>query len=192
MQAHEIAVVEALSYPPLDFNHGDALMKHRLYGLVVLGATICSSAAIAEMVEAHRTFLPQDIKWSQTTGGLPRGAETAILYGNPESEGMFAVRIKMPRGYAIPPHTHPRSEVVTIISGKLKLGLGKSADRASVEALPAGSLSVMPPGVIHYGFTDEESIIQVNGSGPWTIEYVNPKDDPRLQIAPGSPISGGR
>jgi hypothetical protein len=50
----------------------------------------------------------------------------------------------------------------------------------------------MPPTVIQYGFIDVESIIQVNVSGPWTIDYVNQKGDPRLEIAPGLPASEGR
>jgi quercetin dioxygenase-like cupin family protein len=167
-------------------------MKHMLCGLSALATVCCATAAVAEMIETHKVFPPQDIKWSPASPALPRGAETSILYGNPDAEGMFALRIKMPRGFSIPPHTHLRPEVITVISGKLSLGLGEAADRASVESLPVGSLSIMPPRVVHYAFTDEDSIIQVNGSGPWAIDYVNPKDDLRLQIAPGLPASEGR
>jgi hypothetical protein len=28
-------------------------------------------------------------------------------------------------------------------------------------------------------FTDEETVVQINSTGPWGINYVNPKDDPR-------------
>jgi hypothetical protein len=30
----------------------------------------------------------------------------------------------------------------------------------------------------HYAFTDEETVVQINSTGPWGINYVNPKDDP--------------
>jgi hypothetical protein len=68
-----------------------------------------------------------------------------VLYGDPAQEGMFALRIKAPKGYAIPPHTHPKPEVITVISGKFGLGMGQKADRAGTESLPAGSFSSMPP-----------------------------------------------
>jgi hypothetical protein len=37
----------------------------------------------------------------------------------------------------------------------------------------------MPIKHVHYAFTKEEAIIQLHGMGPWGINYVNPKDDPR-------------
>ena len=47
----------------------------------------------------------------------------------------------------------------------------------------------MPKGVVHYVFVDEDSVIQINAMGPWDIDYVNPKDDPRLNVAPEAPKS---
>jgi hypothetical protein len=38
---------------------------------------------------------------------------------------------------------------------------------------------VMPPGMKHYAWTPAEAIIQVQGMGPFVINYVNPTDDPR-------------
>jgi hypothetical protein len=29
--------------------------------------------------------------------------------------------------------------------------------------------------------TDQETVVQVHGVGPWAINYVNPADDPRKQ-----------
>lgn len=157
----------------------------RKFAILIAGACIAvGSAAMAEMIGTHKVFLPQDIKWGSTPPSLPAGAEAAALYGDPAKDGMFALRIKAPKGYRIPPHTHPNAEVITIISGKLSLGLGAAADRASVETLPAGGFSSMPPGVAHYAFFDEDSVLQINALGPWGIDYINPKDDPRLNIAP--------
>jgi hypothetical protein len=42
----------------------------------------------------------------------------------------------------------------------------------------------MPAGVVHYVFVDEESVIQINAIGPWDIDYVDPRSDPRLNVAP--------
>jgi hypothetical protein len=32
-----------------------------------------------------------------------------------------------------------------------------------------------------FGFTKEETVIQLNGVGPWGLHYLNPADDPRKQ-----------
>jgi glycyl-tRNA synthetase alpha subunit len=37
----------------------------------------------------------------------------------------------------------------------------------------------MQPMTRHFGFFNEETILQVHGVGPWAINYVNPADDPR-------------
>ena len=162
-------------------------MKARI-AIVVVGALACGVAR-GEAVEAHRVFLPQDIKWETAPSSLPGGAEMAVLYGDPTREGDFVVRIKAPKGYRVPPHTHPKAELVTIISGAFSFGRGQAADRASVEKLPAGSFLSMPAGVLHYVFVDEDSVLQINASGPWKIDYYDPKDDPRLNIAPaGAPV----
>lgn len=37
----------------------------------------------------------------------------------------------------------------------------------------------MAPGEPMFGYTEGETIIQLHGTGPWGIEYLNPEDDPR-------------
>ena len=135
-------------------------------------------------VDAHRAVLPGDIKWAAAPSSLPSGAEIAVLYGDPAKEGDFVIRLKAPKGYRVPPHTHPAAELVTIISGAFSFGRGQSADRASVEKIPAGGFISMPAGVLHYVFVDEDSVLQINAVGPFKIDYYDPKDDPRLNIAP--------
>ena len=60
-----------------------------------------------------------------------------------------------------------------------RLGMGESADRAKAQVLPAGSFFALSPGSAHYFFADEDTVIQLNSTGPWGIDYVNLKDDPR-------------
>ena len=153
--------------------------------ILMIGVIIaCGSAAVAETVGTHKVYLPRDIKWGPAPPSLPAGAEAAVLFGDPAKEGMFALRIKAPRDYRIPAHMHSKPEVLTVISGNLGLGMGPAADRAKVESLPAGSFASMPAGVVHYVFVDEESVIQINAIGPWDIDYVDPRSDPRLNVAP--------
>lgn len=122
---------------------------------------------------------PDQIKWGPAPDVLPKGAQIAVLYGDPRKEGLFAFRLKVPAGYKVPPHTHPTIESVTVISGTFKLGMGKTADPAKLQALPAGSYFAFPPGTAHFAGADEETVVQISTNGPWGIAYVNPKDDPR-------------
>lgn len=116
-------------------------MKRTLLAVIASSAIACAAGALADMTSTHKVFLPQDIKWEPAPPSLPAGAEAAVLYGDPTKEGMFALRIKAPKGYVIAPHTHPKPEVITIISGKFSLGLGPKVERAEVNPYrPAVSL----------------------------------------------------
>jgi len=130
-------------------------------------------------MEGHAVVASEEVEWTAGPASLAPGAEMAVLYGNPAEEGLFAMRLKLPAGYAIAPHTHPKPEIVTVISGTLLLGMGESADRAATQALPAGSFFAFEPGMAHYVFTDVETVVQLNSTGPWNITYVDPADDPR-------------
>ncbi|HVK90563.1 MAG TPA: cupin domain-containing protein [Mycoplana sp.] len=146
--------------------------------LAVSWIGFCGITSFASAEDAHTVVAPNDIKWAPAPKMLPAGAEAAILFGDPSKEGLFALRLKLPSGYAIPPHTHPAYEVVTVISGTSNLGMGEAADRGATKALPAGSFFALPPGMAHYVYFDEETVVQVTTNGPWGIKYVNPADDP--------------
>jgi quercetin dioxygenase-like cupin family protein len=122
---------------------------------------------------------PSDVKWGPGPKSLPPGAEAAVLDGNPMQKGAFAMRLKLPAGYTIKPHTHPRTERVTVISGKFQLGHGRTFDEAKLQDLEAGSFFSLPSGMEHFARAAEATVVQLNSDGPWEINYINPADDPR-------------
>jgi quercetin dioxygenase-like cupin family protein len=146
-------------------------------GAIVLSALLCATPTLA--ADEHKILTPKDVKWAPAPASVPKGAQAATIYGDPSKEGQFALRLKLPKGYHIPPHTHPKPEVVTVISGTLRLGEGATADQSKAKPLPAGSFFAMAPGMQHYVYADEETVLQLNSVGPWSLIYVNPKDDPR-------------
>lgn len=153
-------------------------LKSLVLSAVVAFAGV-GSVASAEMMDGHTIVAPQDIKWGPAPDALPAGAEAALLLGDPSKEGLFVLRLKLPKGYSIAPHTHPADEVVTVVSGTFQLGMGEIADRDDVHALAAGSFIALPPNSPHYVFFDEEAVVQISTVGPWGLTYVNPEDDPR-------------
>jgi hypothetical protein len=65
-----------------------------------------------------------------------------------------------------------------VISGTFNLGIGDTFDPAKATPLGAGSVAIMPPGTPMFAYTTEETIIQVHGTGPWGITYLNLADNP--------------
>ena len=138
-----------------------------------------ASTAPAGTMEGHTIVPPQEIKWGPAPTVLPPGAEAAVLFGDPSKDGLFVLRLKLPEGYRVPPHTHPVDEVITVISGTFSMGMGETADQGKAQPLPAGSFFALPPGTAHYVFIDEETVVQISTVGPWGLTYINPADDPR-------------
>ncbi len=126
-----------------------------------------------------QSFTPETVQWKDESI-LPKGAQSALVVGDPRKAGVFIVWLKFPPNYPIPPHTHPYAEVVTVLSGTLGNGMGKTFDTKNGEILKAGSSFVLPAGHTHYVWTtDEETIVELIATGPWDITYTNPNDDPR-------------
>jgi quercetin dioxygenase-like cupin family protein len=128
---------------------------------------------------AQAIHSPNQIKWQDGPASLPPGAKFAVLEGDPAQEGFFTMRISMPDGYKIPPHTHPKVEHVTVISGTFNFGMGDQFDRAATQEMPAGTFGFWPAGMKHFVWAKGETVVQLHGIGPWKIEYLNPADDPR-------------
>lgn len=126
-----------------------------------------------------RFYPPTTIEWKGGPAAIPAGAKMAVLEGDPTKEGSFVVRFQFPDGYHIPPHTHPKTERVTVVSGTLLLAMGENMDRSAAKTLTAGTYGFWPAGMKHTAWSQGETVIQLHGIGPWQINYVNPADDPR-------------
>jgi hypothetical protein len=152
----------------------------RLSAPAALLALVALSAWPAWAAEEHHTMVPvEDVTWSPGPPTLPPGAELAVLFGSPAEDGPFVIRLKFPADYDVPPHWHSKSEHVTVIAGEFGMGTGEVPDRAAAPLLAAGSFVGIPARMPHYAWTDQETVVQINGMGPFDITYVNPKDDPR-------------
>jgi quercetin dioxygenase-like cupin family protein len=160
-------------------------MKRNLIIATIIGVAVSSTWLFAQQAThetktTHASFYPPtEIQWKDGPPSLPPGAKMAVLEGDPGKEGMFVMRVRLPAGYHIPAHTHPKHERVTVIQGTFKLAMGDNPKLDEARTLPAGTYGVWPPGMVHAVWTDGETIVQFHGIGPWSIKYVNPSDDPR-------------
>jgi quercetin dioxygenase-like cupin family protein len=141
------------------------------------GVIAFSAGAAAAQVNSAQMD-PADLKWGPAPAILPKGAQMAVLSGDPGKPGIFVIRVKMPAGYRIAAHHHPTDEYVTVISGDFRLGMGDKLDPAKATALTAGGFAVAPKGMNHFAWSKTGAVIQVNMEGPFVLVYVNPADDP--------------
>ena len=146
---------------------------------VGIGAEEKEKAGAVSVADHHKVFDPASIEWGDPPPGFPAGAKFAVLSGDPGKKGVYTVRLQAPAGYKIQAHTHPTDELITVISGTLHLGMGDKLDENGGDSIAAGSFTAMPAGMKHYAYFTEDTVVQVSGSGPFKIIYVNPADDPR-------------
>ena len=149
--------------------------------LAVLSLALAAAFGTAQAADPHHTAVHADaVKWGAAPPSLPPGAQAAVLLGSPAKEGPFVLRLKFPAGYVIPPHRHSKDEFVTVISGRVLITSGEKIDR-SMKGLPQASFAHLPAGMPHYAWAQVESVVQINGTGPFDVTYLNPADDPRKQ-----------
>jgi quercetin dioxygenase-like cupin family protein len=134
------------------------------------------SAQVAASAPIHSAT---DIKWGPVPPVLPPGAELAVLQGNPFGDGVYTLRLKMPDGYAVPPHFHPTDEMVTVVSGNLLFADGDNIDPSKAATLSEGGFVNAPANMHHYVIARGPTVVQVHGMGPFAISYVHSTDDPR-------------
>jgi hypothetical protein len=127
----------------------------------------------------HVTFRPAEVKWQAGPPAFEKGAQMAVLEGDPTASGVVTLRLRVPDGFVIRPHWHPNVERVTVLQGTFLLGMGRTVNRDAAESLPAGTFTSMPKRMVHYAMAEGDTIIQLTTVGPWEITYVNPEDDPR-------------
>jgi hypothetical protein len=146
--------------------------------LVVLALSLAVSFA-AQPMHAQNAFTPDQIKFGPAPPFLPPGAQLAVLEGDPmASSGDYTIRLKLPDGYKVAPHTHPYRENVTVISGTLKVGMGDQFDASKMMSFEAGSFAYLDPSVHHYAMASGATVIQIHGMSPAKFNYINPADDP--------------
>jgi quercetin dioxygenase-like cupin family protein len=149
-------------------------------GMFVILNVLCYAQTSFDHSE-HYVILPENINWKVGPPTLPPGAKFAVLEGDLTKEGAIVMRLLLPPGYEIPPHFHPGPERAIVLSGTYNLGTGEKLIKNRCKKMPAGSMAIIPAGgIAHYGWSSEETIIQVHMDGPLQITYINPDDDPRL------------
>ena len=154
---------------------------------IILGVVLTFSAILVVAQEKEtkekssgaaepKLLATAEMQWGEGPPLLPAGAQMVVLDGDPGKKGSFTVRLKMPAGYKIPPHTHPVAERVTVISGAVHFGIGEKFDESAGRELKAGDFAVIPAGVPHFAWSLSEAVVQIQGEGPFERKFVESKN----------------
>jgi len=145
----------------------------------LLFVALLSATLLAALPDAQNAFTPDQIKWGPAPPFVPAGAQLAVLEGDPMADsGDYTIRLKMPDGYRIAPHWHPKRENVTVITGTLKVGMGDTFEVTKMMSFPEGSFAYLDPSMHHYAMAAGDTVVQIHGMSPVQFVYVNPADDP--------------
>jgi quercetin dioxygenase-like cupin family protein len=129
--------------------------------------------------EGFKAVLSEDIEWNPFPA-FPASARLAVIVGEPSKPGPYLLRVKVPAGVRLMPHTHPEDRIYTVISGVFYIGLGDEFDSDKLEAYPPGSVIVLPGGTSHFHWAKSgEYVTQVTAMGPLGLDYLDLHDDPR-------------
>ena len=120
------------------------------------------SSTHPSMASDHMMVTSDELKWVDVPS-LPPGAKLAVIRRSDQSGRPSHFSPEATCNYQIPAHWHPAIEHVTVISGTFNMGTGDKLDRAKTKALTAGSVAIMQPKTNHFGWTKDETIVQVHG-----------------------------
>src|SRR3989442_15581019 len=91
----------------------------------LVAAALIAVASSAMAQHALTRVTPDALTWKENPA-FPKGVQIATLVGDPTKTGdVVVLRIKFPPNFQMPPHTHPYSEVVTVISGNIGTSPGE-------------------------------------------------------------------
>ena len=156
-------------------------MKKHLYlisllFLLFISACKQAQAPIGEMKfpegSVQHVVYSNDIEWAPCPPHLPSGCNITVLEGSPKLPDMFTVRFKVDETFYMPPHTHPKDERVTIISGAVAVAFGVDATRKDAKVFGPGDYYVNARDAVHSVWADSSSVIQITGIGPWEAHFI--------------------
>lgn len=134
----------------------------------------CCLAVQAETPPGAIQLHQESLRWQPGPSTMPKGVETVVLEGDPRGPGVFTLRLRVPAGTRLAPHTHPQPERVTVLEGAIGVGFGPTFDQTRLKVFRAGDYYVNPPGAPHYVSFATDSVVQVTTTGPWKLDYLAP------------------
>jgi quercetin dioxygenase-like cupin family protein len=140
-------------------------------GLAVVATGVYSQEK-KESADAHRIVHYGDLKWTP----IIKGCDMATVAGDPNAEGQFVIRFRCADGAKVPAHWHPTDEYLTVLKGAFLVGTGENYDESKLQTMNVGNFILMPKEMRHFATNKGETIVQIHGTGPFKVNWVNLAD----------------
>jgi quercetin dioxygenase-like cupin family protein len=100
------------------------------------------------------------------------GPSSAYVVGGAQKTDLYVITAQYPAGLKSRPHTHPDQRIMTVISGTFYAGTGEEFEENNVRALKPGSILIIPPNTLHWGWAkDGDVVVQEVGVGPTGTQF---------------------
>ena len=149
--------------------------------VAIVGLMVMSSPGLAQTKAT--TAKSTTLRWGPAPAVFPKGAQMAVVSGDPGKAGQFVIQLSMPAGYKIPPHFHPTDETVQVVQGTFLVGMGDTLDVKNTKPMKVGDKGSIPAQMHHFAATSGATIVSVTAMGPFAMTYVNPADNPQKPTA---------
>ena len=138
---------------------------------VLFGGFLLVIGAAAAAQNQPITVRPENVQWTDLKGMA--GWKQAVLAGDPEKPGPYVQRIKIPPNALVPPHSHPDTENITVLTGVFGIGEGSKVDKHKGQVFGVGSFYLLPANTVHYAWAGPKgAILQIHGVGPSGMTMV--------------------
>jgi hypothetical protein len=144
------------------------MQNHSTFGLLVslmlVSSTMGQDTAQTTRV-SHHIVVP-----------LQQKILSGVVSGDPSKPGAeYVLRIPNFAGQIVFPHWHPQDEHITVVKGTWYVGAGEIFDRKALRKLTVGDYVVNPSKMVHFAWSETDTIIQVHGIGPF--QQINAETD---------------
>jgi len=138
------------------------------------------SSQVSDAADMTMLVVPSahEVKWVTAPPSLPLNVKISMIAGDPAQAGPFTLRVLVPASTVLAPHTHAKLESVTVLSGEIYHEAGEKLDKSKGQLLAPGGFVSLPPEMAHSLWAVKTTVLQVTGTGPFDLHYIDPKDDP--------------
>lgn len=127
-------------------------------------------AALSAQQSSGRVHDADSLQWRPAGAG----AEMAVVDGNPQGAGDFAIAIRFAAGGMIPPHFHPNDTRVVVVRGLVRVGFGDEPDTVHARVIGPGGYAVIPANAHHLEAGKTDAMVIIYGVGPLKTTMVKP------------------
>ena len=152
----------------------------RLIALSLGSAALCIALTQPQASELHHTVVSGDaITWGPARRPCRRAPRPPSCWeARQRRDHSCSASNSLPGSLSLRIAT-PRTSTSPSSPERSRLRPARRWIAQSLKPLPPASFVHLPAGMPHYAVVDVETIVQINGVGPFDVTYVDPKDDPR-------------